>query len=37
LNSASSVERRDNTAESRLQLLVETVTDYGIFMLDPEG
>ncbi|HET8744063.1 MAG TPA: PAS domain S-box protein, partial [Ramlibacter sp.] len=27
----------ENTTEQRLQLLIEAVTDYGIFMLDPEG
>jgi PAS domain S-box-containing protein len=27
----------DSTLEQRLQLLIEAVTDYGIFMLDPEG
>ena len=27
----------DNTSEQRLQLLIEAVTDYGIFMLDPQG
>ncbi|MEJ8835346.1 PAS domain-containing hybrid sensor histidine kinase/response regulator [Ramlibacter sp. AN1133] len=27
----------ENTLEQRLQLLIEAVTDYGIFMLDPEG
>jgi hypothetical protein len=27
----------ENTFEQRLQLLIEAVTDYGIFMLDPEG
>ena len=25
------------SSEDRLQLLVEAVTDYGIFMLDPQG
>ena len=29
--------RHDNTIEQRLQLLIEAVVDYGIFMLDPEG
>jgi PAS domain-containing protein len=29
--------RQDVVTEQRLQLLIETVTDYGIFMLDPEG
>jgi PAS domain S-box-containing protein len=28
---------RGDTVEQRLQLLIEAVTDYGIFMLDPEG
>jgi PAS domain S-box-containing protein len=27
----------ENSTELRLQLLIEAVTDYGIFMLDPEG
>jgi len=27
----------ENTLEQRLQLLIEAVTDYGIFMLDPDG
>jgi PAS domain S-box-containing protein len=27
----------ENTLEQRLQLLIEAVTDYGIFMLDPSG
>ena len=27
----------ENSLEQRLQLLIEGVTDYGIFMLDPEG
>jgi PAS domain S-box-containing protein len=27
----------DNALEQRFQLLVEAVTDYGIFILDPEG
>jgi PAS domain-containing protein len=29
--------RPENTLEQRLQLLIEAVTDYGIFMLDPGG
>jgi PAS domain S-box-containing protein len=29
--------RPDNGLEPRLQLLIEAVTDYGIFMLDPDG
>ena len=29
--------RSDSSLEQRLQLLIEAVTDYGIFMLDPEG
>ncbi|WP_456239078.1 hybrid sensor histidine kinase/response regulator [Ramlibacter alkalitolerans] len=29
--------RPENSLEQRLQLLIEAVTDYGIFMLDPEG
>jgi PAS domain S-box-containing protein len=29
--------RPENTLEQRMQLLIEAVTDYGIFMLDPEG
>ena len=29
--------RQENLVEQRLQLLIEAVTDYGIFMLDPEG
>ena len=29
--------RPENTLEQRLQLLIEAVTDYGIFMLDPTG
>jgi PAS domain S-box-containing protein len=33
----SLVNRADNTLEQRLQLLIEAVTDYGIFLLDPEG
>ena len=31
------VPRVDSQTEQRLQLLIEAVTDYGIFMLDPEG
>jgi PAS domain S-box-containing protein len=30
-------DRPENSLEQRLQLLIEAVTDYGIFMLDPEG
>src|SRR3954469_16384258 len=29
--------RPENSLEQRLQLLIEAVTDYGIFVLDPEG
>jgi PAS domain S-box-containing protein len=29
--------RPDPALDQRLQLLIESVTDYGIFMLDPEG
>lgn len=29
--------RPESPTEKRLQLLIETVTDYGIFMLDPQG
>jgi len=29
--------RPENTLEQRMQLLIEAVTDYGIFLLDPEG
>jgi PAS domain S-box-containing protein len=29
--------RPENSLEQRLQLLIEAVTDYGIFMLDPDG
>ena len=29
--------RRDNTLEGKLQLLIEAVIDYGIFILDPQG
>ncbi|HEY0824147.1 MAG TPA: PAS domain S-box protein [Ramlibacter sp.] len=29
--------RPENSLEQRLQLLIEAVTDYGIFLLDPEG
>ncbi|HEX2543383.1 MAG TPA: PAS domain S-box protein, partial [Ramlibacter sp.] len=29
--------RPENVSDQRLQLLIEAVTDYGIFMLDPEG
>ena len=29
--------RSDSSLEQRLQLLIEAVTDYGIFLLDPEG
>lgn len=29
--------RPDTTTDQRLQLLIEAVVDYGIFMLDPEG
>jgi PAS domain S-box-containing protein len=29
--------RRESTLEDRLQLLVEAVVDYGIFVLDPQG
>ncbi|MDB5953764.1 PAS domain S-box protein [Ramlibacter sp.] len=28
---------QEDSIEQRLQLLIEAVTDYGIFMLDPEG
>jgi PAS domain S-box-containing protein len=30
-------ERPENTLEQRMQLLIEAVTDYGIFLLDPDG
>jgi PAS domain S-box-containing protein len=33
----STLANRNNGIEQRLQLLIEAVTDYGIFMLDPEG
>jgi PAS domain-containing protein len=29
--------RPETPLEQRLQLLIESVTDYGIFMLDPDG
>ncbi|NPC57755.1 PAS domain-containing hybrid sensor histidine kinase/response regulator [Caenimonas soli] len=29
--------RRDDTLEGKLQLLIEAVIDYGIFILDPQG
>ena len=29
--------RSDHSLEQRLQLLIEAVTDYGIFLLDPQG
>jgi PAS domain S-box-containing protein len=29
--------RRDDTLEGKLQLLIEAVVDYGIFILDPQG
>src|SRR6478735_6816775 len=29
--------RRTSSLEERLQLLIEAVTDYGIFVLDPDG
>jgi PAS domain S-box-containing protein len=29
--------QRDDTLEGKLQLLIEAVVDYGIFILDPEG
>jgi PAS domain S-box-containing protein len=29
--------QRDDTLEGKLQLLIEAVVDYGIFVLDPEG
>ena len=31
------VARLEQSLEQRLQLLIEAVTDYGIFMLDPDG
>ena len=34
---ASIVSVPDSNLDQRLQLLIEAVTDYGIFMLDPEG
>ena len=34
---SSLVSRPESTTEQRLQLLIEAVTDYGIFMLDPTG
>lgn len=33
----STASRPDSSLEQRLQLLIEAVTDYGIFLLDPEG
>ena len=33
----STASRSDSSLEQRLQLLIEAVTDYGIFLLDPEG
>jgi PAS domain S-box-containing protein len=36
MNSTVAHSKEDST-EQRLQLLIEAVTDYGIFMLDPEG
>jgi PAS domain S-box-containing protein len=33
----STASRLDSSLEQRLQLLIEAVTDYGIFLLDPEG
>ena len=29
--------RLDDSVEARFQLLIESVTDYGIFILDPQG
>src|SRR5687768_17877882 len=29
--------QRDDALEGKLQLLIEAVVDYGIFVLDPEG
>ena len=34
---SSLADRPENTLEQRMQLLIEAVTDYGIFMLDPTG
>jgi PAS domain S-box-containing protein len=37
LNSLLSRPQREDTLEGRLQLLIESVVDYGIFVLDPQG
>jgi PAS domain S-box-containing protein len=37
LNSLLRLSPRDASVESRFQLLIEAVIDYGIFILDPEG
>jgi hypothetical protein len=34
---SSLASRPENTTEQRFQLLIEAVTDYGIFLLDPDG
>ncbi|HVE54011.1 MAG TPA: PAS domain S-box protein [Ramlibacter sp.] len=34
---SSLADRPENSLEQRMQLLIEAVTDYGIFMLDPSG
>ncbi|MBE7367725.1 PAS domain-containing hybrid sensor histidine kinase/response regulator [Ramlibacter pallidus] len=34
---SSLADRPENTLEQRMQLLIEAVSDYGIFMLDPAG
>lgn len=36
MNSLAQI-RPDNNLDQRMQLLIEAVTDYGIFMLDPDG
>jgi PAS domain S-box-containing protein len=37
VNTHVSANRRDPSLEERLQLLIEAVVDYGIFVLDPQG
>ena len=37
MNSQPSVQTRNEALEGRLQLLIEAVVDYGIFVLDPQG
>ena len=37
MNNLLQLPQRDASVESRFQLLIEAVIDYGIFILDPEG